>query len=270
MRALSVIVSLVILFSSPSVLPAAHGLSIDGDLKYPADFEQFAYTATEARKGGTLILHDIGSFDKMNPFTLKGSAPFGLELYLFEPLAVSSLDEPFSQYGLIARDITVAEDRLSVIFTIDERARFSDGRPVTPEDVKFTIDTLKSAAVHPFYPHYYKDIDRAEILDENRVQFHFTKVNRELPLIAGQIAVMSRTFYREHGFESENIIPPVGSGPYLIGTFNQGKSITYVRNPDYWAEDHPARKNMFNFDKIIVKYYKDQTVAVEAFKAGEV
>ncbi len=269
MRALPVILSLVIVLSSASVLRAAHGLSIDGDLKYRADFKQFDYTSVEASKGGELILHDIGSFDKMNPFTLKGAAPFGLELYLFEPLAVASLDEPFSQYGLIARDIEVSEDRLSVIFTIDERARFSDGQPVTPQDVTFTIDTLKSDAVHPFYPNYYKDIDRAEVLDENRVRFYFKKINRELPLIAGQIAVMSRAFYAEHGFESERIIPPVGSGPYAIGTFNQGKSITYVRNTDYWAKDHPTRKGMFNFDKITIKYYKDQTVAVEAFKAGE-
>ncbi len=260
---------LILLLSFPCVLLGAHGLSIDGSLKYPRGFEKFEYTAVEAVKGGELILHDIGSFDKMNPFTLKGTAPYGLEFYLFEPLAVPSLDEPFAQYGLIARDIEVAEDKLSVTFTIDENARFSDEKPVTPDDVKFTIDTLKSPAVHPFYPNYYKDIDRAEILDEKRIRFHFKQVNRELPLIAGQIAVMSRSFYQQHGFGAETMTIPVGSGPYVIESYNQGKSITYRRNPDYWAIDHPARKGMFNFDKIVVKYYKDQTVAVEAFKAGE-
>ncbi len=253
----------------PCVLLAAHGLSIDGSLKYPDGFERFEYTSADAVKGGEMILHDIGSFDKMNPFTLKGTAPFGLESYIFEPLAVPSLDEPFAQYGLIARDIEVADDKLSVIFTIDEHAQFSDNHPVTPDDVKFTIETLKSDEVHPFYPNYYKDIDRAEILDENRIQFHFKRANRELPLIAGQIAVMSRSFYQQHPFASETLTIPVGSGPYIIASYSQGKSVTYIRNPDYWAVDHPARKGMFNFDKIVVKYYKDQTVSVEAFKAGE-
>lgn len=269
MRTVIVSILLVLHLFVPDTLQAAHGLSIDGALKYPANFEKFEYASASAEKGGELILHDIGSFDKMNPFTLKGTPPFGLEQYLFEPLAVASLDEPFSQYGLIASDINVADDRLSVIFTINKHARFSDGQPITAEDVKFTIDTLKSDAVHPFYPNYYKDIDRAEVLDESRVVFHFKQVNRELPLIAGQISVMSRSFYQKHGFESDKIIIPVGSGPYIVASYNQGRSITYRRNPNYWAVNHPTRKGMYNFDKITVKYYKDQTVAVEAFKAGE-
>jgi len=248
---------------------AGHGLSIDGSLKYPASYEKFNYTSSSAEKGGALILHDIGSFDKMNPFTLKGTAPYGLEQYLFEPLAVSSLDEPFAQYGLLASDIEIADDQLSVIFTINDNARFSDGQPVTPEDVKFTIDTLKSDAVHPFYPYYYKDIERAEVLDSQRVAFYFKQVNRELPLIAGQISVMSRSFFTEHGFTSENLTIPIGSGPYVIESFSRGKSITYRRNEQYWAVNHPARKYMFNFNIVTVKYYKDQTVAVEAYKAGE-
>ncbi len=269
MRIVIVPILLVLHLFVPDTLQAAHGLSIDGALKYPANFEKFEYASASAEKGGELILHDIGSFDKMNPFTLKGTPPFGLEQYLFEPLAVASLDEPFSQYGLIASDINVADDRLSVIFTINKHARFSDGQPITAEDVKFTIDTLKSDAVHPFYPNYYKDIDRAEVLDESRVVFHFKQVNRELPLIAGQISVMSRSFYQKHGFDSDKIIIPVGSGPYIVASYNQGRSITYRRNPNYWAVNHPTRKGMYNFDKITVKYYKDQTVAVEAFKAGE-
>ncbi len=269
MRTVIVPILLVLYLFVPDTLQAAHGLSIDGALKYPANFEKFEYASASAEKGGELILHDIGSFDKMNPFTLKGTPPFGLEQYLFEPLAVASLDEPFSQYGLIASDINVADDRLSVIFTINKHARFSDGQPITAEDVKFTIDTLKSDAVHPFYPNYYKDIDRAEVLDESRVVFHFKQVNRELPLIAGQISVMSRSFYQKHGFDSDKIIIPVGSGPYIVASYNQGRSITYRRNPNYWAVIHPTRKGMYNFDKITVKYYKDQTVAVEAFKAGE-
>ena len=262
---------LVVLFLLLSFKPlfAAHGLSIDGALKYPPDFVKFDYASDQAQKGGVLVLHDIGSFDKMNPFTLKGSTPYGIEQFLFEPLAVSSLDEPFAQYGLIAKDIMVAEDELSVTFTINEDARFSDGQKVTPEDVKFTVDTLKSDKVHPFYPYYYHDIDRVEIISEDKVTLHFKQVNRELPLIAGQISIMSKSFYESHGFGAEGITVPVGSGPYVISSYSQGKSITYERNPDYWAVNHPTRRGLNNFDKIVVKYYKDQTVAVEAFKAGE-
>ncbi len=248
---------------------AAHGISIDGKLKYPPDFKQFDYTSSEARKGGTLVLHDLGSFDKMNPFTLKGSAPSGLDNLVFETLAVSSLDEPFAGYGLIAKDIDLAEDRLSVVYTIDENARFSDGTAVTPEDVRFSLNTLKSEAAHPFYQAYLQDIKDAEILGNNRIRFNFARVNRELHLIASQIPIFSKKFYSEHPFDDPSMEPPVGSGPYVVDSVKPGKSITYKRNPDYWAVNHPARKGMFNFDTITYKYFRDQIVSVEAFKANE-
>lgn len=252
---------------------AAHGVSLDGELKYPANFSRFAYTSPDAVKGGTLVLHDIGSYDKMNPFTLKGEAPFGLETLVYEPLAVASLDEPFSQYGLIAADILVAADKKSVTFTLDPRARFSNGAPVTAEDVAFTLETLKSEKVHPSYNYYYQDIESAEILAPDKVRMHFKKTNRELHMIAGQLRVMSKKFIEEHGFEDQagarDLIAPVASGPYIVEKFNIGKTITYKRNHNYWAKEHPTRKGMDNFDEITVKYYKDQTVALEAFKAGE-
>jgi len=252
---------------------ASHGVSIDGVLKYGPEFEQFDYVSAKAEKGGKLLLHDNGSFDKMNPFTLKGTAPFGLEMFVFEPLAVGSLDEPFAEYGLIASDIALAADHLSMIFTINEKARFSDGSTVTPEDVKFSLETFKSDKVHPFYPYYYQDIQEARVLDEHRVQFIFSRTNRELHMIASQIPVLSREFYSKHPFGSEDhkdvMTPPVGSGPYVVKSFNQGRSISYSKNPHYWAVNHPTRKGMFNFEEIVVNYYKDQIVAVEAFKAGE-
>ncbi|HIQ36433.1 MAG TPA: ABC transporter substrate-binding protein, partial [Desulfocapsa sulfexigens] len=258
---------------SASGLWAAHGISIDENLKYKSDFKQFEYVSDQAKKGGKLLLHDIGSFDKMNPFTLKGTAPFGLEMFVFEPLAVGSLDEPFAGYGLIASDIELASDKLSMIFTIDEKARFSDGSLVTPEDVEFSLNTFKSDKVHPFYPFYYQDIKEAKVLDAHRVQFVFSRVNRELHMIAAQLPFLSRNFYKDHSFsENENgnkMSAPIGSGPYIVSAINPGKSITYTRNPEYWAKDHPVRKGMYNFDSIVVNYYKDQIVAVEAFKAGE-
>jgi len=261
--------TLLVSFFFCSQLYANHGLSIDGSLKYPSNFKSFDYVSSDAVKGGTLVLHEIGSFDKMNPFTLKGTAPAGLELYLFEPLAQKSLDEPFTLYGLLAENIEIAEDQLSVVFTLNKKARFSDGTPVLAEDVKFTIDMLKSDLVHPFYPYYYADIEKAEILDKRTVRFTFKQKNRELALIAGEISIMSKHFYEEHGFQTTDMRYPVGSGPYVVSSYNQGKTITYKRNPRYWAVDHPVRKGMYNFDEIIIKYYKDPVVAVEAFKAGD-
>jgi microcin C transport system substrate-binding protein len=248
---------------------AEHGLAIDGRLKYPADFKHFDYVSDRAVKGGELVLHAIGSFDKMNPFTLKGNGPGGLQQFVFETLTEASLDEPFSQYGLLAREILVADDGLSVTFVLDENGRFSDGTPVTARDVKFSVDTLKGDKVHPLYPFYYADIENVEILDTHTVRMNFKKQNRELPLIAGQIPVLPKHFYEKHGFGEQALIAPTGSGPYVVKSFKQGRFITYQRNPDYWAVDHPVRSHMFNFDTITFKYYKDQSVAVEAFKAGE-
>jgi microcin C transport system substrate-binding protein len=252
-----------------SIGQAAHGISIDGKLKYQPGFTRFDYTSDHAKKGGDLVLHDLGSFDKMNPFTLKGSAPSGLDNLVFETLTASSLDEPFASYGLIAKDIELADDRLSVIYTIDENARFSDGTPVTTEDVQFSLNTLKSKAAHPFYQAYLQDITSSEILDKNRIKFNFARVNRELHMIASQVPIFSKRFYSEHPFDDPSMVPPLGSGPYVIEAVNPGKSITYKRNPDYWAKDHPTRKGMFNFDTVTFKYFRDQIVSVEAFKANE-
>ena len=248
---------------------AAHGISIDGKLKYPPDFKQFDYTSDQAQKGGALVLHDLGSFDKMNPYTLKGSPPSGLDNLVFETLAAASLDEPFASYGLIAKDIELADDRLSVTYTIDENARFSDGTPITPEDVQFSLNIMKSEAAHPFYQAYLQDIKGSEILDNNRVRFDFARVNRELHLIASQVPIFSKKFYSNHPFDDPSMVPPIGSGPYVVDSVNPGKSITYKRNPDYWAINHPTRKGMFNFNTITFKYFRDQIVSVEAFKANE-
>ena len=257
----------------PAVVLAAHGVSIDGTLKYKPDFDKFDYVSKDAVQGGTLVLHDLGSFDKMNPFTLKGVSPFGLETLVFETLAVSSLDEPFAEYGLIAKDIELAQDKKSVTFTINDKARFSDGTPVTVEDIEYSLGTLKSDQAHPSYQIYLQDITHSEILDSQRIRFHFSHPNRELHMIAAQLPVLNKSFYEKTGFNAHSgkdaLHPPVGSGPYVITEVNPGKSITYKKNVKYWAKDHPTRKFMFNFDTITIKYFKDQIVSVEAFKAGE-
>ncbi|MDA8160767.1 MAG: extracellular solute-binding protein [Desulfobacteraceae bacterium] len=248
---------------------AAHGASIDGRLKYPAGFDRFDYTSRQATPGGELILHGLGSFDKTNPFTLKGTAPEGLSSLVFETLAVRSLDEPFAMYGLIAKDIALAPDGLSVTFTLNPQARFSDGKPVTAEDVKFSLDTLKGPAAHPFYQNYFRDIAKAEIIAPDQITFRFARRNRELHLIAGELPVLSKAFYTAHPFSEAGLSLPVGSGPYTVAALSPGKSITYRRNPDYWGWNQPVRRGMFNFGRITYKYYQDQTVAVEAFKAHD-
>lgn len=262
---LSCVISIFVLLLGTLNAFGAHGVSIDDNLKYPAGFERFEYTSDKAKKGGELILHDIGTFDKLNPFTLKGEAPWGLELLVFESLAESSLDEPFSEYGLIAKDIEIAPDHLSVTYTINDKARFSNGSPVTVEDIAYSMNTLKGPDVHPLYPYYYKDIRSVEILDTKRVRFNFSQKNRELPMIASQIPIFPKGSFEDKD-ENGGLI---GSGPYVVSSKERGKYITYKRNENYWAADHPVRRNMYNFDTITVKYYKDQTISLEAFKAGD-
>ncbi len=262
----SALLSFCPVFISP--LHAGHGVSIDGTLKYGKGFTRFEYASDKAVKGGALVLHDLGSFDKINPYTLKGVAPTGIDSLVFETLGVASLDETFAKYGLIASDIELAADRLSVTFTIDQRATFSDGSKITPEDVAFSLETMKTKA-HPAYQAYFQDITRAEVLDGQRVRFHFARENRELHLIACEVPVFSRKFYAQHEFDGSAMVAPVGSGPYLLEDIKPGKGVTYRRNPDYWAKDHPTRRGMFNFDTITYKFFKDQIVSVEAFKANE-
>jgi microcin C transport system substrate-binding protein len=261
--------SFVTLSSIPALSNGTHGISIDGSLKYPADFSGFNYTSPEAKRGGDLVLHGLGSFDKMNPYTLKGSAPDGLSELVFETLAASSLDEPFAAYGLIAQKFEIATDKTSMVFTLNPLAAFSDGTPITSEDVHFSLKTFKSENAHPFYAAYYQDISRSEIIDTHRIRFHFAKTNREIHMIAGQLPILSKNFYEKYPFNGQGMTPPVGSGPYIIKDFKQGKSITYARNPNYWGKNIPSRRGQFNFNTITFKYFKDQIVSVEAFKANE-
>jgi len=269
-----------LLLTSGTLALAAHGVSLDGKLKYPPNFPRFDYTSAEAKSGGALVLHDIGSFDKMNPFTLKGNAPEGLSSLVFESLAVKSLDEPFAMYGLIAKDIALAEDGLSVTFTLNPEARFSDGSPLTAADVKFSLDTLKGEAAHPFYQSYFHDIALAEVKAVDQVVFRFSRKNRELHLIACELPILSQAFYQSHPFAKGatsdsgastggGLIAPLGSGPYTVKEVVPGKVISYQKNPAYWGARQPSRLGMFNFETITYKYYKDQIVAVEAFKAHD-
>ncbi|HDR8956067.1 extracellular solute-binding protein [Burkholderia vietnamiensis] len=255
---------------------AAYAIAQYGEPKYPPGFKHFDYVNADAPKGGTLVLANpnrLTSFDKFNPFTMRGNSAPGIDM-LFESLATGSMDEPSSAYGLLADDIDIAADRRSVTFHLNPRARFSNGDAVTADDVKFSFDTLKSKQAAPQFAAYFAEITKAVVVDRATVRFEFRSANRELPLIAGGVPVFSRKWgLRADGsripFDQLAFEQPIGSGPYLIERYDNGRTITYRRNPAYWGADLPVRVGTNNFEHIVYKLYGDGVARLEAFKAGE-
>ena len=246
----------------------SHGLALHCELKYPAAFTHFDYVNPKAPKGGTLRQAAIGTFDTFNDSILKGISAAGVGM-IYDTLMAAAEDEPFSQYGLIAERVELAADRTFVVFHLNPKARFHDGHPVTAEDVVFTFNLLLEQG-QPMYKRYYADVTGVEALDQRRVKFTFKDGNNaELPLIVGQLVVLPRHFWQDKEFNKAGLDLPLGSGPYRIKSFIPGKSVTYERVADYWAADLPVNKGRYNFDILIYDYYRDATVALEAFKAGE-
>lgn len=252
---------------SVKAAPPLHGVAMHGEVKYPSNFTHFDYVWPDAPKGGVLKQAAFGSFDTFNPYTIKGASAPGIGL-LFDTLMVESLDEPFSQYGLVAQKIEMPKDRSWVAFELHPQARFSDGSPITPEDIVFTFNILRQKGL-PQYRYYFGDVQRVEKTSPGRVLFTFKEgSNRELPLILGQMPVLSQKDWSDKDFSATTLTPPLGSGPYRIKSFELNRFIVYERNPDYWAKDLPVNKGQYNFDEIRYDIYRDTTVAVEAFKAG--
>ena len=259
---------------------AAQGIAQYGKPKYPEGFAHFDYVNPNAPKGGTLVLPNPGqrtSFDKFNPFTLRGVTAPGIDL-MFESLAEGSADETSSVYGLLADDIEVAKDRKSVTFHIRPEAKFSDGSPVLAADVKYSFDVLMSGKAHPRYKTTFADITSAVVLSDHLVRFDFKNNNSELPILAGTLPIFSRNWGKKPDgsmipFEKLAFEAPIGSGPYLIESFKAGKSIVYKKNPQYWADQLSKPLNIrvgfYNFDRVLYKLYSDDAVRLEAFKAGE-
>ena len=259
---------------------AAHGYAIWGELKYPAGFTHFDYVNPQAPKGGELRLVSnlrTSTFDKYNPFTLRGSAPAYLSNLMFDSLLSGALDENGAGYGLLAEDVQAAPDGLSVTFRLRSTARFHNGDPVLAADVKHSFDTLMGPHTSPVYKTILAEVAGLDVLDERTVRYRFRKPNRELPLTVGGLPVFSRQWGNQidpktgqrKGFDQVVTDIPIGSGPYRIGPVNFGRDITYVRDPAYWARDLPVRRGTANFDRITVKIYKDNTARLEALKAGE-
>ena len=267
--------SLVLLALFAAITPSSagerrHGLSAFGDLAYPADFDHFAYAKPDAPKGGIFSLIGWGgvtTFNSLNNYILKGDAAQGLEL-LFDSLMVPAADEPDAVYGLVAESAEVADDGKSVTFYLRPEARFSDGTPLTAEDLVFSFDTLKTKG-HPIYHQTLQDVIKAEALDPQTVRYTFQgDLVRDLPLTVATLPIFSKAYYASQPFDETTLDPPLSSGPYLVDHLAQGRTIVYRRNPDYWAKDLPVNRGRWNFDKIRFEYFRDRTAGMEAFKAG--
>lgn len=256
--------------ASPLSAEPKHGLSIFGDLKYPADFTHFDYVNPDAPKGGKasqIGTAGLTTFDSFNAYILKGDAAQGMEL-VFDTLMARALDEPDAVYGLVASSADVAPDGLSVTFKLRPEAKFADGSPLTADDVVFSFDTIKAKG-HPAFAIPLKDVVSAEALDPQTVRYTFQgQLIRDLPISVATLPILSKAYYTAHDFEKTTLEPPLGSGPYKIGDFKAGTYVTYVRREDYWGKDLPINRGQHNFDEVRYEYYRDRTLELENLLAG--
>ncbi|MGH7487810.1 MAG: extracellular solute-binding protein, partial [bacterium] len=222
-----------------------------------------------APKGGRLTLGHLGTFDSLNPFIIKGVAAVGIREFVYESLLARSLDEPFTLYGQIAESVDVTQDRSAAEFLLRPQARFSDGTPITPDDVVFSWSLLKERG-QPFHRSYYRNVAFARVTGPHSVKFEFVGHNREMPLIMGLMPILPRHRVASETFEHTGFEPPVGSGPYVVGGVDAGRRVVLLKNPDWWARDLPITRGRFNFDEIRTDYFRDATSLFEAFKSGTV
>lgn len=262
--------ALVLLTGLPAFAQApSHGISLSGTLALSRDFPHFPYANPDAPKGGDVTLGAIGSYDSFHPFVMKG-VPAGEVMRIYDTLLADSADEASTAYGRIAESLTVAADRRAVTFDLRKEARFHDGHPITAEDVAFTFNALREFG-RPNYKQYYADVAGVTVESPSRVTFTFkTAENRELPLILGQLVVLPKHWWAGRDFSRALTEPPLGSGPYRISGFELGRTTTLTRVADYWGRDLGFAKGLYNFDRIRTEYYRDSTVAMQAFKAGKI
>ena len=248
-----------------------HGASLMGEPKYPAGFAHFAYVNPKAPKGGLLRLSDTGTFDSFNPILTKGNVAGGLGL-INEQLMASALDEVSTEYGEIAEALKYPDDYSSVTYRLNPKARWHDGRPITPEDVVWSFQVIKEH--NPSQAFYYQHVAKAEVTGEREVTFTFDETgNRELPHIVGQLTVLPKHWWTGTGADGKprsiaetTLEPPLGSGPYRLKSFDPGRTVVYERVKDYWGADLPTHVGADNFDEIRYEYFRDETVELEAFK----
>jgi microcin C transport system substrate-binding protein len=251
-----------------------HALSLIGTPAYGPDFTHFGWVNPDAPKGGRVRQMAFGTFDSLNPYSIKGNA-VGAVALIYDRLMTSSPDEASTSYGLVAEWVSYPDDFSSATFQLRAGARFHDGQPITPEDVIFSLDALKKA--NPFYASYYKNVVKAEKVGDSQVKFSFDVTgNRELPLIVGQLVVLPKHFWEANGshgeprdFAKSTLEVPLGSGPYRIKEVDAGRTITFERVKNWWAKDLPVAKGQWNFDELKFVYFRDFVPAFEAFRAGD-
>ena len=252
-----------------STVARTHGLSMLGTPALPPDFAYFPYVNPDAPKGGEVALSAVGTFDSFNQYIIRGNAPSDIGR-LYDALLIASADEAATTYGHLAEAIELPHDRMWVAFAIRPQARFHDGKPVTAEDVAWTFETLREKG-RPFYRQYYADVESVTAESPRRVVFRFkSNRNRELPQILGEMAILPKHWWQGRDFTQPLTEPPLGSGPYRIGRFEFGRTLSFRRVPDWWARDLPTGRGMNNFDILRTEYFRDATVAFEAFKAGQI
>ncbi|WP_454916905.1 extracellular solute-binding protein [Xanthobacter sediminis] len=252
-----------------AVSPAFAGpaIAMRGAPRLPADFTALPYANPDAPKGGRLTLSQLGTFDSLNPFIVKGSAPAIMRSYVVEPLMARSFDEPFTLYPLLAQSLATDAARSFVEFTLNPRARFSNGTPVTADDVLFSFALLRDKG-RPNHRLYYGKVVKAEARDGRTVRFTFAEPDRELPLIMGLMPVLARASLDPARFEETSLTPLLGSGPYTVGAMEAGAALTLVRDPNYWGRDLPVNRGLYNFDELRFVYFRDANSEFEAFKKG--
>ncbi|MGI9368878.1 MAG: extracellular solute-binding protein, partial [Ruegeria sp.] len=248
---------------------SAHGIAMYGDPALPPDFVSLPYANPDAPKGGRVVFGNTGGFDSLNPFVQKGSSPWQLRFWTHESLMGRSWDEPFALYGLLAESIDTAPDRSWVEFTLRENARFSDGSPVTVEDVIWSYETLGTEG-HLRYRGLWSKIESIEQTGPRSVRITFNEPDRELALIAGMRPILQKAQWEGKDFADAQLHDvPIGSAPYVVDDYEAGRHVTLRRNPDYWGNDIPFRRGTMNIDEMRIEFYGDGTVLFEAFKAGE-
>lgn len=252
-------------------------IAMHGEPALPADFDHFPYADPKAPEGGSVTYGVVGTFDSLNPFVLKGMRTTARGLWdpqfgnlVFESLMIRSADEPFTLYGLLAKSVEMDDDRTFIQFNLDSRARWSDGEPVTADDVIFSFELLRDHGRPPF-SNRLKKVAKMEKVGEMSVRFTFTKdADREFPLLLAMSPILPKHLIDAKTFEQSGLTPMIGSGPYLIDTVKPGEKIVYRRNPNYWGKDIPAMRGLANYDRLTVNYYLQDQTLFEAFKKGDV
>lgn len=245
-----------------------HGIAMYGEPALPPDFVSLPYANPDAPKGGRIVTGESGSFDSMNPFIVKGAPASGVAALTVETLMGRSYDEPFTLYGLLAESIDTDADRTWVEFTLREGARFSDGSPVTVEDVIWSFEKL-GVDGHTRYATAWKKIATSEQTGPRSVKFTFNTPDRELPLILGLRPILKKAQWEGKDFTASTLEAPIGSGPYVVDKVEAGRFVSFRKNPDWWGKDLPFNRGMHNFDEVRTEYFGDGLVIFEAFKAGE-